>query len=421
MHVNPDIAHLLERMNHPSLPGVDLSLVRMKELLNALGNPETKLPPVIHLAGTNGKGSTLAFLRSIYQAAGYRVHAYISPHLVSFNERIMLANHEISDDGLIEMLQRVSNAAKDIPVTFFEATTAAALLAFAEHSADLLLLETGLGGRLDATNVVEKPIATLITPIDYDHMEFLGTTLSSITTEKAGILKRGTPCFVGAQKAEAREILKRAAREKHCPIHLYGHDWTFDVTASGLNVLHGAKTWKLPQPALAGAHQYANAALASVVAHGLPQLPVTDTAVEQGIRSAHWPARLQRLTFGPLVEAWGARGEVWLDGAHNASGATALHAWMETQATPVNLLMGMMRRKDAAGFLTLLAGHLAAILTVAIPGHDSYDAAELTEIARNVGIARVDVLQSLDAACHRRRKDRQFTDRRFVIPCRGSA
>ena len=193
MHLNPAIATLLDGLNNPSLPGIDLSLTRMVQLLAALGNPEKQLPPVIHLAGTNGKGSTLAFLKAIYEAAGYRVHAYSSPHLVRFNERIVLAGQEISDDYLLQLLERITEVAKDIPVTFFEATTAAAFLAFAEHSADVVLLETGLGGRLDATNVVARPIAAIITPIDYDHMEFLGETLGAIAAEKAGIIKDGVP------------------------------------------------------------------------------------------------------------------------------------------------------------------------------------------------------------------------------------
>ena len=397
MHLNPRIAKLLEGLNNPSLPGIDLSLVRMRELLKALGNPETKLPPVIHLAGTNGKGSTQAFLRATYEAAGYRVHAYISPHLVRFNERIVLAGPEISDDWLLDVLTRVHEAAKDIAVTFFEATTAMAFLAFAEHSADVVLLETGLGGRLDATNLVDKPIATVITPIDYDHMEFLGNTLASIATEKAGIMKRGAPCFVAAQKPEAREVLKRAAREKDCPIHLYGRDWSFEQTANGMKVMHGAQSWKLPMPSLLGVHQYHNAALASVVAHSFAPLPVTDAALAKGASLAQWPARLQRLRHGPLVDAWGARGAVLLDGAHNPSAALALREWIASQEVPVTLMLGMMRRKDAAQFLDLLKDGLAGVMTTAIPGNDSYSAAELAQIAREVGIAQVQMVDSLEA------------------------
>ena len=395
MHINPQIAALLAGLNNPSLPGIDLSLVRMRELLKALGSPERKLPPVIHFAGTNGKGSTQAFLRAIYEAAGYRVHAYTSPHLVRFNERIIIAGHEISDDGLLDVLTRVNEAAKDIVVTFFEATTAMAFLAFAEHAADVVLLETGLGGRLDATNMVEKPIATVITPIDYDHMEFLGNTLAAIATEKAGIIKHGAPCFIGPQRPEAREVLKRAARDKDCPVHLYDREWSFEPTTHGLKVMAGAKNWKLPVPALPGAHQYQNAALASVVAHTLAELPVTDEAVAKGIGRAQWPARLQRLAKGPLVSAWGERGEVVLDGAHNPSAAMAMREWMAAQPVPTVLLLGMMRRKDAAGFLALLKDGLAGVLTTSIPGNDSYSAAALAEIARAAGIAQVHTMDSL--------------------------
>ncbi len=394
MHVNPAINALLQAMNNPALPSVDLSLVRVKELLKLLGNPEKKLPPVIHIAGTNGKGSTLAFLRAIYEAAGCRVHAYTSPHLVRFNERIVLAGHEISDDGLIDILTRVRDT--DYAVTYFEATTAAAFLAFSEHMADMLLLETGLGGRLDATNVVENPIATIITPVDYDHMEFLGTSLAAIAAEKAGIMKRDAPCFIGEQKPEAREILKRAAREKKCPIHLYGRDWSFEPAANGGCVLHGAAAWKLPTPALSGAHQYHNAALASVVAHALPQLPVADAALTKGIGNAQWPARLQQLKHGPLVDSWGARGAVVLDGGHNLSAAFALQAWMETQATPSTLLLGMMRRKDAAAFMNVLRDKIETVITVGIPGNDSYSAAELADIAQHMGIREVHSLESLE-------------------------
>jgi dihydrofolate synthase/folylpolyglutamate synthase len=239
---------------------------------------------------------------------------------------------------------------------------------------------------------VEKPVATVVTPIDYDHMEFLGNTLTSIATEKAGIMKRGAPCFVAMQKPEAREVLKRAAREKDCPIHLYERDWRFDVTTSGMKVMHGADAWKLPKPALIGSHQYQNAALASVVAHALG---IADAALVKGVAGAQWPARLQRLAHGPLVEAWGARGEVLLDGGHNPSAAVALNEWIAAQPAPTTLLLGMMRRKDAMAFLNLLKGNLAGVMTTAIPGNESYSATELAHIAREAGVAQVQILNSL--------------------------
>jgi dihydrofolate synthase/folylpolyglutamate synthase len=385
MHLNPAIAAQLEALNNPSLPGIDLSLERVWKLLAALGNPHEKLPPVIHIAGTNGKGSTLAFLRAIYEAQGYRVHAYTSPHLVRFNERIVIAGAEVSDDYLQQLLARVAAAARDIPVTFFEATTAAAFLAFAEHSADLVLLETGMGGRLDATNVVAKPIATIITPIDYDHMEFLGDTLAAIAEEKAGIMKRDVPCFVAEQKPEAREVLKRAARKAGARLHLHGRDWSADVKANSLEVLSADARWEMPFPALQGVHQYHNAALASVVAMGLEALPVTLENVVKGILQARWPARLQRLSQGPIVQAWAGRGHVYLDGGHNPHAAMVLRAWAISHPQPLTLIVGMMQRKDALGYLKPLAEVIPQLCAVSITGHDAYDPFLLAQRAREAG------------------------------------
>lgn len=399
MHVKPTIATLLNGLNNPSLPGVDLSLERMWQLLAALDNPQEKLPPVIHAAGTNGKGSTLAFLRAMYQAAGYRVHAYTSPHLVRFNERILLGGSEISDVYLEQLLVRVSDAAREIPVTFFEATTALALLAFAEHAADVLLLETGLGGRLDATNVVSKPLATLITPVDYDHKEFLGETLTDIAMEKAGIIKHGVPCFMGAQKPEAREVLKRVGRERKAAVKLHGRDWSYEAVDGGVSVLCGTESWLLPVPALAGEHQLHNAALASVVARSLPQLPVNEAAMNVGIAKANWPARLQLLTQGPLVEAWGVRGEVRLDGGHNVHAAEALARWIEMQDVSVVLLCGMMQRKDAVAFFAPLAKWVAGVIAVPIPNEPgSYAPEALAEAARAAGILAVQHAENLTQA-----------------------
>jgi len=398
MHENPIIAALLSGLNNPSLPGVDLSLVRMRKLMKALGNPQNKIPPVIHLAGTNGKGSTQAFLRAIYEAAGYRVHAYISPHLVRFNERIIIVGQPVNNAYLQQLLERVNDAAKTIPVTFFEATTAVAFLAFTEHAADVVLLETGMGGRLDATNIVAKPIATIITPIDYDHMEFLGSSLSEIAIEKAGIIKAGAPCFAGAQKPEAREVLKRAARKADCDLALHDFDWNFEVVQSGLRVRSGAKMWDVPLPSLVGVHQFHNAALASVVAHALPQLPVTVVHIVKGITTTTWPARLQKLEHGPLVDAWGARGNVMLDGGHNPSAAEILRVWMEGQPSPVTLILGMMKRKDARAFLQSLAPQLAAVIAVPIEGNESYAPEDLADVARALGIPKFRAARSLSHA-----------------------
>lgn len=395
MHENPAISTILEALNNPSLPGIDLSLERVRVLLKALGNPEAKLPPVIHFAGTNGKGSTLAFLRAIYGAAGYRVHVYTSPHLVRFNERIVLAGAEISDDYLLQVLMRVQQAVRDIPVTFFEATTAAAFLAFSEHTADVVLLETGMGGRLDATNVVTTPIATILTPIAYDHKEFLGETLAEIATEKAGILKRDVLCFCGAQLPEAREVIKRTARAFGVQLLLHGREWSYDVADAGFMLHSGAVRYSLPKPALVGAHQYHNAALAVVVATALEQLPVDAAALAKGITSAHWPARLQLLSQGPLVEAWDR--EVYLDGGHNAHAAAMLAEWMKGQAKPVTLVLGMMARKDAAAFIAPLVPYVVRCFTVPISGGACYAPEDLAALARAGGVAEVTPVSSLDA------------------------
>lgn len=395
MHTNPRIAAILDSLNNPSLPGIDLSLVRVLALLKELGNPEKKLPPVIHAAGTNGKGSTLAFLRAIYEAAGYRVHAYTSPHLVRFNERIVIGGAEISDDYLLQLLEHVAAAARDIPVTFFEATTAAAFLAFSEHSADVVLLETGMGGRLDATNVVEAPLATILTPIDYDHMEFLGESLSEIATEKAGILKRGVPCFVGAQKPEAREIIKRTARERDVRIHLYGREWSYEKKRDDFTLMCGANTHTLPVPALLGEHQFHNAALAATVASSLEALPVAADSLARGIARASWPARLQQLTHGPLVAAWDARGDVYLDGGHNPHAANILCEWLKLRREPVTLVLGMMKRKDALAFLTPIAPYIAQCITVPVSGGECYAPSALAGVASTVGIASVAAAESL--------------------------
>ncbi len=386
MHLNPEIAVLLTALNNPSLPGIDLSLTRIRKLLGALASPEKKIAPVIHIAGTNGKGSTLAFLRAMYEASGYRVHAYTSPHLVRFNERIVIAGSEISDDYLLALLQRVTRAAQTIPVTFFEATTALAFLAFADHHADVVLLETGLGGRLDATNIVANPLATIITPIDYDHMEFLGDRLDKIAAEKAGIIKHRVPCFVGAQQTEVREVLKRVARMNEAPLYLNHQDWRYDVNGASIDVTSGTAAWRLPLPALIGVHQQHNAALASVVGKSLPQLPVSDAALSKAMQQVRWPARLQKLEHGPLVEAWGARGEVWLDGGHNAHAAQVLADWMHAQPCPVTLILGMMQRKNIHTFLQPMAPCIARIIAVSIEGEACHAPETMVGIAHRMGI-----------------------------------
>lgn len=378
MHVNPSINALLQRIHHPSLPGIDLSLARMETLLATLGNPQWQLPPVVHLAGTNGKGSTLAFMQAMLGAMGYRVHSYTSPHLVRFNERIVLNGEPIADAALEPLLQQVLDTRID--ATFFEATTAAAFLAFAQTPADYVLLETGLGGRLDATNMVPDPAVTVITPINFDHMEFLGTTLAAIAAEKAGILKPGRPCVAGVQAAEANAVLTARAQDLTCPLFLAGRDWHYRHDNDGVVVQCGASAWRLPLPSLPGPHQIHNAALASVALHVL--LPQANDTAWAAVADTHWPARLQRLRHGPLVEGWA--GPVYLDGGHNTHAAQALAAWIGDGQ--VAMLCGMMRRKDAAAFLAALAGRVARLVAVPIPGEDAYAPEELAMLARAQGL-----------------------------------
>ena len=396
MHDQPSIAAQLNRLNHPALPGIDLSLARMQQLLEALGHPERQLPPVVHIAGTNGKGSTLAFLAAMLNAAGYRVHRYTSPHLVRFNERILLSGTPISDDYLAQLLTEIEPLTQRIPATFFEATTALAFKAFAEHSADILLLETGLGGRLDATNMVAHPLATILSPIDDDHREFLGDSIAAIAGEKAGILKAGTPCFCAEQVPEAREVIKRAARRVDAPLRLHGRDWRYAAPPGKqrIDVWSGTAHWSLPLPALAGAHQHHNAALASVAAQGLTGFSIPLAAMEAGARNVHWPARLQRLTSGPLVAGWGDRGAVMLDGGHNPHAAEALAQWLRTLAQPATLILGMMARKDVRGFLAPLAPHIAQAVMVPIVGEACHPPEALASMAQSLGIAQVSVAPS---------------------------
>lgn len=363
MHSNPHIESLLAALNNPSLPGIDLSLERMRALLAALGNPQERMPPAIHVAGTNGKGSTMAFLRSIYRGAGYRVHAYHSPHLVRFNERILLDGAQIDDALLESCLERVTDAARGIAVTFFEATTAAAFLAFAERPADLLLLEVGLGGRLDATNLVEKVLASVITPIGLDHREFLGNTLSEIAREKAGILRVGIPSVTAPQVPEVMAVLKQVAPEI---VEAASYDGAIGLT---------------------GVHQRINTGVAATVVKLLnPRLPVGAELLARGMAAAEWPARLQLLTHGPLVDVWHPHGEVRLDGGHNAHAAAALAEWVRAQEGKMVMVAGLMARKDPFEFLSPFHGLLDGMVFIPIPGNDSHPPEILAQIAGELGM-----------------------------------
>ena len=380
---------VLDRLKglHPKV--IDLSLDRVHRLLAALDHPERRLPPVVHVAGTNGKGSTLAFLRAMLEAAGLRVHVYTSPHLVRFHERIRLAGTLIDDDRLAALLEECEVANGGGPITFFEVTTVAALLAFAREPADVVLLETGLGGRLDATNVVDRPAVTAITRISYDHRQFLGDTLEAIAGEKAGIFKPGVPAVIFPQPAEeAARTLAARAEVIGAPVH----GWSVTPTDGGFRFESARRRIELPLPGLAGAHQIVNAGVALACLDHLPVV-VDDAAVRRGLAAVEWPARLQRLTRGPLVDALPAGWDLWLDGGHNDSAGEVLAVqagrWVEEEPErPLLLVYGMLASKEPREFLGPLAPFVTAARTVAIPGEEASLTAEDTAAAtRACGIA----------------------------------
>ncbi len=362
---------VLERLMqlHPKL--IDLSLERLHRLLERLGHPHRHVPPVVHVAGTNGKGSVIACMRAALMAAGRTVHVYTSPHLVRFHERIEIAGRVIAEDRLMGLLEECETANRGEPITFFEITTAAAYLAFSRDPADILLLETGLGGRLDATNVVDEPLVSVITPISLDHQQFLGTTRAAIAGEKAGIIKSGVPVVIAPQDDEAMEVLLDRAGALGAPAFAAGRDFTFHASAGGGLEVRGpaAKRTVLPAPALAGRHQLANAATA-VVALGLTgRLAPGDDALAGGMRQARWPARLQHLHSGSLVDRLGCGQELWLDGGHNPAAGAILadmaRAWGDR---PLDVIIGMMNTKDPAGFIHPLAPFIRRAVALSIPG-----------------------------------------------------
>ena len=357
------IARLQAR--HPNL--IDLSLGRIQRILAALGDPQRRLPPVLHVAGTNGKGSTCAFMRAIGEAAGLRVHVFISPHLVRFNERIRLAGTLVSDSLLEAAVGTVERVNADAPLSVFETIQAAAFLLFAQTPADLCVLEVGLGGRWDATNVVEHPAACAITSISMDHREFLGDTLGQIAGEKAGIIKPGVPVATGCQPAEAMAVIEAQAAAMAAPLLRRDHEWSIAATPGGLAWHDAATDLALPFPSLAGAHQHDNAGIA-VAAIRAARLGIGEAAIAAGIARATWPARLQRL-HGALAQSLPAGWELWLDGGHNQGGGAAIGAFLATWTDrPTHVVVGMKKSKDSAGFLAPILAHAATLWAVAEPG-----------------------------------------------------
>lgn len=376
---------------HPKI--IDLTLDRVTRLLAALGHPENHLPPVIHLAGTNGKGSTQAMIRAGLEGAGLRVHAYTSPHLARFHERIRLAGALIDEAALSALLDECITANGSDTITFFEATTCAAMLAFSRVPADYTLLEVGLGGRLDATNVIEKPALTIITPVSLDHQQYLGETLALIAGEKAGIIKRGVPCIVGPQEPEGLEVIEARAARLGAPLHVYGQHWHCFQDRGRMVFQDENGLLDLPLPNLPGPHQIQNAGAALMALRLLRR-----GDVEAAVTSAFWPARMQRLRSGPLVNA-APFVELWLDGGHNPAGGEAVAATlaaMPKRAT--HLICGMLNTKDIGGYLRPLAPHAASLSAVSIPGEAAtLPAAATCAAALKAGMQATEAVSVIEA------------------------
>lgn len=369
---------LLDRMMsfHPKI--IDLTLDRMWRILAALDHPERRLPPVIHVAGTNGKGSTQAMIRAGLEGAGHVTHAYTSPHLARFHERIRLAGRLIDEDVLSDTLDRCLAANGTDAITYFEITTAAAMLAFAETPADYTLLEVGLGGRLDATNVIDDPALCVITPVDMDHQQYLGDTLEMIAAEKAGIIKRRVPVVVGRQHDAALEMIEAVAARHGAPIHAYGQHWHVWSEAGRLVFQDENGLLDLPMPALLGAHQVENAGMAIAA---LRVLGKGEAACEAAMRNAVWPARMQRLRHGPLFDI-APKAELWLDGGHNPHAARAIAALLAGMPErPTHLICGMLNTKDVTGYMAPLAGVAQSLHAVSIPGQAATLSADDTAAA----------------------------------------
>ncbi|HEX3952102.1 MAG TPA: folylpolyglutamate synthase/dihydrofolate synthase family protein [Stellaceae bacterium] len=380
---------------------IDLSLGRTEHMLALVGNPHERLPPTIHVAGTNGKGSTVATMRACLEAAGYRVHVYTSPHLVRFNERIRLAGRIIDEDALLDVLEECERANAGAPITFFEITTAAAFLAFARTPADFVLLETGLGGRHDSTNVIRRPAATAITPISLDHQAFLGDTIAAIAGEKAGILKPGAPGVIGPQLAEAAAVFEARAAEIGAPLHRWNHEWRCEARGDG--VRYEGSRWRLdlPLPSLLGAHQIDNAGTAIACLEQLDGVSLPGSAIADGLRHIEWAARLQHLTRGPLVAMLPPGWELWLDGGHNpGAGAVLAAAAAKWRDRPLDLIVGMLKTKDAGGFLAPLVPHTRSLRAVTIPGEENpHPATLIAASARTLGILAEEA-PSIETALH---------------------
>lgn len=397
------VTKILDRLLALHPKEIDLSLGRMHRLLDALGNPERKLPPVIHVAGTNGKGSVTATMRAILEASGKRCHVYTSPHLVAFNERIRVGTDGgfVSDPVLYDALQRCEDANAGGEITFFEITTAAAFLIFAENPADILLLEVGLGGRLDATNVIDHPAATVITPVSMDHEKFLGDDLADIAVEKAGIIKPGVPVVSASQPEEAFPAIVRQAARNRAPLKILGQDFTAHPDQGRMAFQDDDGLIDLPLPVLGGSHQLANAGVAIATLKAAGMLPDEPT-IEQGLKSVNWPGRLQPITHGHLLEMCPGGAEVWVDGGHNPGAGVSVAEFMgeleERSPRPLYVVSGMLTTKDPVGFFRPFHGLVRHVGTVPIVSTTTARTPEeLADLARCAGLEATP-FQSLDAA-----------------------
>jgi dihydrofolate synthase/folylpolyglutamate synthase len=402
------LGELIARLSALHPKRVDLDLERTHRLLQRLGHPERRLPPVIHVAGTNGKGSTIAYLRAILEAAGLRVHAYTSPYLVRVNECFRLGRAGggalVDDDELRAALEHCEQVNAGAPITIFEIETAAAYSLFAQHPADVVLLEVGLGGRLDATNVIDAALASVIAPVSMDHSEFLGDTLTAIAGEKAGIIKRGVPVICAEQPPEAMAAIEAQARRLRAPLHSAGQEWHVNVERGRLVYQDDRGLMDLAAPKLFGRHQFDNAGLAIATLRAQDAFRIEPAALEAGIVNAEWPARMQRLAAGRLTEQGPQGCEIWLDGGHNAEGgrvaAAALGDLEERVSRPLVVIVGMMASKDASSFLANFAGLTRHIIAVQIPDRDNTMPLDrLADAARALGM-RVEISGSVEAALH---------------------
>jgi dihydrofolate synthase / folylpolyglutamate synthase len=400
------IDDLIARLSTLHSSRIDLGLDRMHRLLQQLDHPERKIAPVIHVAGTNGKGSTVAYLRAILEAAGLRVHVFTSPWLVRINESFRIGRKGggvlVGDDELREVLDYCERVNAGAPLTFFEGKTAAAFCLFAQNPADVVLLEVGLGGRFDSTNVIEQPLATVLAPISMDHMEFLGDSIAAIAGEKAAIIKPGVPAISAEQTAEAMAVIEAQAKRMRAPLFAAGEGWHVNVERGRLVYQDERGLMDLAAPKLFGRHQFDNAGLAIATLRTVEGFRIGAAAFEAGIVNAEWPARMQRLACGALADLGPSGCEIWLDGGHNAEGgrvvAAALGDLEERVSRPLVIIAGMMGNKDAAAFLANFAGLTRHIIAVPIPGTDNAMPPDrLAAAARGLGM-RVEIADGIEPA-----------------------